>query len=129
VSSLNNNSIHKIHALIGKLADKKKRAEIAIEVAKNIGAEELIIFISDPDLHVLLPAEGFLQTLPGADTWNKFLRSCVKDTLHTGTLPYPSSSTVKSATGIAYEDKCVLVFLGGKPNINNVQQVSSVMPL
>lgn len=128
MSSLNNNSTHKIHALIGKLAGKKNRAETAKQLAKIVGADELIIFISDPELNVLLPAEGFLQTLPDADTWNKFLRSCVKDTLYTGTLPYPST-TAKSATGIAHENICVLVFLGGKPNILNVQQVTSVLPL
>lgn len=129
MSSLNKFSLDTVYSKFGKLADKKNRATNALEVARLIGAEELVICISDPEIHTLLPAHGFPQTLPAADKWKSFLDLCVKKKLHTGTLPFPTKTNIKSAVGIAYKDVCVFVFLGGNPDMSHIQRFRSIIPL
>lgn len=129
MSSPNKNDQNNIFKLIGRLADKKNRAKFAKQLAESIGSEDLIIFISDPELHILLPADGFLQTLPEAHKWNKFLQESVEQTILSGNLPYPNTTSIKPITGIAYKDLCVAVFIGGKANSEQLQKIFSVLPL
>jgi signal transduction histidine kinase len=98
-------------------------------LAKHLGAEDLIVFIEDPDLGALLPAPGFPQTLPGGQTWRAFLARTGADGCHSGVLPVPGSSGPVSALGVAAEDGSVLVLLGGNPECDAVDDVRLLLPL
>ncbi|HWP34243.1 MAG TPA: hypothetical protein VNM66_01470, partial [Thermodesulfobacteriota bacterium] len=52
--------------LLAGLADPARRPAAVRALAAGLGAEELVVFVPDPELGVLLPAPGFPQTLPAA---------------------------------------------------------------
>ena len=58
--------------LLGELADKTHRRTVGKQLAKELGAEDLIIFIKDAELNVILPAPGFTQTLQETSVWQSF---------------------------------------------------------
>lgn len=115
--------------LLGNLAKKTERAKIGKQLAKELGAQELIIFIKDIELQVLLPAPGFPQTLQEASAWQAFLKECIKQKVFTSALPFSEKTIRKKAVGIAYEDACVVVLLGGKPIKEKLASLSSILPL
>lgn len=115
-------------ALVTDLADPVQRREAASALAHHLGAQNLIIFVRDPDLDVLLPAPGFPQTLPRGRIWRDFLRECRSANPHAGGLPFPDATTTASATGYASEG-IVLVFLGAKPRPAAVLEILPALRL
>jgi len=119
-----------ISTLVSKLAIPAQRSEAARELAMYLGAEDLIIFIKDPEVDVLLPAPGFPQTLPVGRAWRAFLRECVKSGQHSGLLPFPDEISLQSANGEAADDGSVLILLGGMPRSSIVEkEVCPLVPL
>ncbi|HUQ85509.1 MAG TPA: HAMP domain-containing sensor histidine kinase [Candidatus Limnocylindrales bacterium] len=110
--------------LLGKLSEKSERFKIGKTIAKEFGARELLIFIKDPELDILLPASGFSQTLEHADKWQIFLKKCVKLKYHSDQLLF--NTTV---TGVAYKDECVFLLVGGNPDKQLVESVVPILPL
>ena len=82
-------------------------------LAAHVGANDLLVFVRDRELGILLPAPGFPQTLPNAKAWRLFLETCVRDSFYQGELPFPSANESKAATGFAADDRSVIVLLGG----------------
>lgn len=62
--------------LIDALGEAETRAEAARSLARCVGAHELLLFVTDPELGEFLPAPGMPQTLRGAAQWRAFLRRC-----------------------------------------------------
>jgi signal transduction histidine kinase/ActR/RegA family two-component response regulator len=106
-----------------------RRQEAALALAQHAGAEQLIIFTSDPELDVLLPAPGFPQTLPDGRTWREFLMACVRDGEAAASLRSAPGEDLRSALGIAGEDGSVLVLLGGQPKRAEVARLQALLPL
>jgi signal transduction histidine kinase len=105
------------------------RQEAARELAEYLGADELIIFINDPVIGMLLPAPGFPQTLSGGRAWQKFLAECAEIGDNSATLLYPGSSTPVTAYGFLAGDGSVLVLLGGRPVEKYVITVKQLLPM
>lgn len=115
--------------LAALLKDPAGRAESARMLARRAGAEDLIIFILDPEIGVLLPAPGFRQTLPDARRWHAFLSTLRGQTQSSGRLPYPSAADETPALAVAGSDGSVLVLLGGEPVIEIAQALRVVLPV
>lgn len=94
-----------------------------------MGAEDLLIFVRDRELGILLPAPGFQQTLPGAKAWHAFLERCTENSFHEGELPFPDSGAPKPATGFVAEDGSTIVFLGGDHDIDRGVDISLLLPI
>ena len=62
--------------LVNALAEPSGRAETAAVLARQLGAEDLLILVADHELGVLRPAPGFHQTLPGGAGWRELLMHC-----------------------------------------------------
>lgn len=118
-----------IATLVSRLAIPARRSEAARELAIYLGAEDLIIFIKDPEIDLLLPAPGFPQTLPVGRAWRAFLAECAKSNHHSGKLPFPDAHTLRTATGVVADDGSLLVLLGGIPGVALVTEVSTLVPL
>jgi signal transduction histidine kinase len=118
-----------ILTLLARLTDRARRQEIARELAQQLGAENLIIFINDPELDVLLPAPGFPQTLRAGRQWRAFIAGCEQDAPQTTELPCPYSGRLQPVMGIAATDGCILVLLGGSPSTADMAQVQVLLPL
>jgi len=96
------------------------------------GADDLIVFVADPALDLLLPAPGFPQTLPRGRQWREFLSACRAmgpACRHTADLPYERADTLRRAAGIAAADGSVLVLLDGTPCPDAVAAALPLLPL
>ena len=95
----------------------------------HAGAEDLLIFVHDRELDILLPAPGFQQTLPDAKAWRTFLKSCVENSFEEGELSFPTTGATKHVTGFAAEDGSAVVFLGGNPDFDQGVDISLLLPI
>ncbi|MDQ6913259.1 MAG: ATP-binding protein [Verrucomicrobiota bacterium] len=98
-------------------------------MAAHVGAADLLVFLRDRELGILLAAPGFQQTLPDAKKWRLFLEDCVANSCHQDDLSFPSAGAMTRATGFAAEDGSVIVFLGGNPSIEKGVDVSLLIPI
>ncbi|MDB5304462.1 MAG: domain S-box [Phycisphaerales bacterium] len=115
--------------LAARLTDPSDRAEIARALAARAGAEDLIIFVLDAEVGVLLPAPGFRQTLPDSQRWRAFLSGLAEGVPQLGRLPYPDRQTEQAALGLLAPGGSVLVLLGGQPIPAVAQTLGIVMPI
>lgn len=115
---------------VAALADPAHRDRAVHALALHLGVEDLLLFITDPEIGILLPAPGFPQTLPQGRLWHTFLAECLKLGQHSGELPFPNATTIKRAIGFAVkEGSSAMVLLGGTTLSNEVTSVSKLLPL
>lgn len=115
--------------LILELIDVSGRREAARRLGRHLGAEDLLIFVVDPEIGVCLPAPGFPQTLPEGGLWRSFLNECAKAGHYKNRIPSLDLETLVPANGLAAEDGTVLVLLGGEPLLNEFEEVGLLIPL
>ncbi len=119
----------RILALIGQLAHLETRASTARALAEALGAEDLVLFLRDPELGVLLPAPGFAQTIRSGSDWRAFLEQCVANGSASGQMSSPSRDHELDACGYRIEPNGVLVLLGGAPERSNVDEILPLFAL
>jgi signal transduction histidine kinase len=115
-------------ALVVQLVDATQRRAAALALAAHLGAMDLIVFIEDPEVDMLLPAPGFPQTLPRARLWRAFLARSSELSYHQADLPFPDAATMTPAIGIV-RGGAALVLLGGTPHPADVQEICQLLPL
>ncbi|EMI16165.1 sensory transduction histidine kinase [Rhodopirellula maiorica SM1] len=96
---------------IASLAAPATRHQNALELARVLGMDHLIVFAEDTDVDRFLPISGFAQTLPDGHAWQTFLRGCRDSSRHTATLSFPVQDQRHDASGISI-DSLVIVLLG-----------------
>jgi signal transduction histidine kinase/CheY-like chemotaxis protein len=116
-------------SLISALVSSGERREAARRLAEQLGAEDLILFIQDPELNVLLPAPGFPQTLPSGQTWRSLLEECAARGELTTEAPFPDAESVKRVTAIKGVDGSVVALVGGEPVMSEVNALVELLPL
>lgn len=104
------------------------RLDAAKKLAEFVGSQNLIIFIRDPNINLLLPGPGFLQTLQNGPAWYSFIESCNSEYCR-GELPYPDKYTLTSSTGIKSPDGSVAVLIGGTPEYKDIEPLRKLLPL
>jgi signal transduction histidine kinase len=66
----------RLRPLIDALGEVATRAQAARSLAQAVGARELLLFVTDPELGVVVPSPGMPQTLRAASRWQALLQSC-----------------------------------------------------
>ncbi|HYN82306.1 MAG TPA: ATP-binding protein [Gemmatimonadaceae bacterium] len=112
-----------------RLGDAVTRTEAAAELAAELGAESLLIFIRDPEIGVLLSAPGFPQQFPEGKNWLAFLEACVERGQHRDTLPFRALDDRCPVIGYAEGRDIVLVLVGTKQPTSDVDWLRSLLPL
>ena len=115
--------------LAAGLAEPHRRRAVARALAKRAGAVELIIFVIDPEIGVLLPAPGFCQTLPASQRWRAFLSEIARRSPALGTLPSLEDGGDLPALGLSASDGSVIIFLGGQPDAGTALAIRTVLPV
>jgi signal transduction histidine kinase/ActR/RegA family two-component response regulator len=77
---------------------------------------------------VLLPAPGFPPTLPGGETWGRFLRTLHTPGVHRAQVAYPTAARLTDAIGISGSGAALLI-LGGALSDDVIAELESVVPL
>lgn len=115
-------------SLIPALASFDERRDTARRIAEQLGAKDLLLFIQDPEINILLPAPGFLQTLPSVKRWRELLKNCTTEWTTTE-VPFPNAESLTHATTIAGTDGSVLALIGGHPNLDEARAMVELLPL
>ncbi len=116
--------------LLAKLADPGERREAARLLARRLGAEDLIVFVKDLELDVLLPAPGFPQTLPEGKAWKALLERCAREGSATGEILSPEGKGTVPVLARAASDGTVLALLGGESaSLADAEDVCAALPL
>lgn len=116
-------------SLIVRLTDPANRAANARALAESIGAVDLSLFLFDDDVHALLPAPGFPQTLPDGRKWKAFFKEVTSKNSFRSRLVYVDSSEPVDVLGLRASDGSILVLFGGEPDEHEVNEVVLLMPL
>lgn len=115
--------------LLTLLVNTQPRQQAARQLAEYLGAQDLLIFLPDTEVEVLLPAPGFISTLPDGKRWQGFLTSCREASPIHAILPFPDSTTMTTAVGFTGECESVLVLLGGTPRLADAASLVRLLPL
>lgn len=115
--------------LVTALNAAEDRGAAARSLAQFLGAEDLIIFVMDPEVGVLLPALGFPQTLPEGRRWRAFLASCSAADPYKAELIPPGGTDPVRVTGMAASDGSILALLGGHPRLEAMRDTLALVPL
>ena len=103
------------------------RLDAARRIARLCKAEELLLFVRDPRLEVLLPAPEFPQTLRGGPSWRRFLRHCCEPGSHTAEVEMPPG-TWRCALCIT-AGGVVAALLGTEFDAAQVEHVRRLLPM
>jgi len=114
--------------LAAALSDAARRQESAEQLAAAVGAETVLLLVEDQDALVLLPAPGFPATLPGGETWRRFLQSIRSAGVHHGRVAFPTLDRVVDATAVA-SPGAALVLVGGAMRDDCTSALEAVLPL
>lgn len=115
--------------LAAQIAAPETRAAASAKVAAALGAEELLIFIRDPEVDALLSAPGYAQTLPNGRLWRAFLAETVAQGRHEGALPLRHADEFIPAVGYADNRDVVFVALGVHGESCDVAWFIALLPL
>ncbi len=124
-----NDSYTGLLALVAGLTPPATRTVVARQLAARAGAEDLLIFICDRELDVLLPGPGFQQTLPHGKEWQEFLHAVKGEPFRRAELSFPNDTTRVSAVGLMAEDGSMLVLLGGEVDQKVARDIGTLLPL
>jgi hypothetical protein len=92
------------------LGEPARRAEAARAIAAFLGADDLIVFIRDPEVGRSLPALGFPQTLRDGRSWRALVDDAVTRGSAEGTIAIGDGSRVPArAAGAADGTVAVLI--------------------
>jgi signal transduction histidine kinase len=100
--------------LVSALTDRETRAAQARVVARQLGSQDLLVLLRDPQLGVLRPAPGFPQTLAGGPTWADLLAMCDQRRTFRTMVHHPDALHLQSADVWAGPEGAVLLLIGGE---------------
>ena len=113
--------------LAAALADATGRFAAAQRLAAHVGADALVIFVEDPEVHAFLPASG-VSTLPGGAGWRDLLALARRPGLHRGIVAFPTMGATAHALAYAVPG-LVLAFIGGTPDTAIIDELGPMTPL
>ena len=117
------------HDILVAFSRAEDRMRAADELARELGAETLLVFVRDVEIDALLPASGFPQTLRGGARLRAFLRSCTAPGTRRGEVDYPTPDARTPVLAQIIEDGTTLLLLGGDPDSAAVAELARTMPL
>jgi signal transduction histidine kinase len=87
--------------------DRKQRAD---KLAKFFGADQAILFAWDDEAKMMLPAQGFPQTLPKVASWRELVRQACNGGPVVGSVVPPGEEKEVCASAIGADDCVTAVF-------------------
>lgn len=116
-------------ALLARFAEPADRLGAAAELARALGVDEVLVFVRDPELGVLLPAPGFPQTVVGGASWRAFLRTCATPGTRIAEVDYGACKTATRVVAHVSANGGALLLLGGAPDDRAVREALELLPL
>lgn len=111
------------------LGSPEGRAETARDLAKSLGAQDMIVFVRDEEIGVLMPAPGFPQTLQNGRKWRDFVEIAAQRGQHDDRLALRAGEEPADVRALAANHGSVLVLIGGMPRLPAAGDLVHLMPL
>ena len=111
------------------LAVSTSRAEPAAALARELGAEDLLMFVRDEEVNAFLAAPGFRQSMPNGRLWTVFLEQCAEKGEVQGVFPFGADGAMVNVAG--FTDGCGLVFAltGMSGSTSGVEWFRALLPM
>jgi signal transduction histidine kinase/CheY-like chemotaxis protein len=120
--------IWELMSLVGRFVQADDRLRAGDELAHWLGVDQLLVYLRDPELEILLPAPGFPQTVSGGPAWRAFLRTAAHAGTHRAEVDYRAGELVQ-ATAIATTDGTAIILLGASPHPIGLAALHHAAPL
>jgi signal transduction histidine kinase len=111
-----------------ELLDPSRRRQGAIALARHLGGDDVILFVRDHELDVLLPALGFPQTLPRGRLMRALVSAAVSAGHAEGEVARCDDGSPVRALACRGRDGSVMVLLGGTPALSEVIEACRYLP-
>jgi signal transduction histidine kinase/CheY-like chemotaxis protein len=99
---------------LAALADPRTRPGAAAAVASCVGATAIVAFVPHADVPTkLVPAAGFVPSLPTRHGWAALLARCAEPGIYEGAVAYPTAEASAPATAYAFAGVTIVVVGGG----------------
>ena len=105
------------------------RRTAAAALARVFGGEDLLFFIWDDEIGLLLPAPGFAQSLPNGRLWTVFLGDLADAGRLTGKLPHRKPDELVPVLGVAAGRDVAAVVVGVRDPDVDLEWFRALMPL
>ena len=115
--------------LATQLAARETRLAAAEALARRFGAQELLIFIRDSEIDMLLTAPGMRQTLPDGSQWQTFLAQSIAEGLHCGEVRWVTGGELLPAIGAAATRDAAIVLVGTAEVNPELDSLRRLLPL
>lgn len=97
-------------------------------LAREVGCEDLILFIRDPESSAFLPAHGFPQTMPKGRWWRALLDEAAKTGRASGELE-DTKGTRRQVEALSISDDSMVALLGGELHPDAVEDLLRALPV
>lgn len=115
--------------LLAEMLDLDHRRSAARQLAQYLGGQDLILFVRDTEIDVLLPAAGFAQTLRDGRRTRALVAEALELGLARGEVRHPETEEVAAALACSAPDGSVLMVIGGEPAVAAVHETTRFLPL
>lgn len=114
---------------VSNLRHRQTRLTASKAIAKRFGANDLLFFVEDPLLKVLLPVEGYPQQLPVAKDWRAFLEAARKSEAVVCDLRCPYTEEFRTVRGFHLAENSMLVFVGAPPKLSLSKNLRAIFSM
>jgi signal transduction histidine kinase len=111
------------------MASPATRASAARALARELGGNDLLLFLSDPEVQMLLPAPGFPAALPNGRVWAAFLTETVAHGEFSADLPVGRPDRFEPVTSFACGRDIVCVLVGTRAASASVEWLRTLLPM
>src|SRR5579872_1860707 len=105
------------------------RRHAACELARYLGADDLLILAFEKEHASYLPPAGFPQTLFQSRRWKALTQDTIANSCATAGLCYPTADRERTARAWAASDGSILILFDGAPNQERIDDVLHLLPL
>ena len=111
------------------IADPRTRRQAARELARQFGGSDVLLFLRDEEVNLLLPAPGFPMSLPNGRVWAEFLGRVAGEGQLVASLPLTAPDQLGPVFAIAAGTDIVAVITAVERPVGDVEWFRALMPL
>jgi signal transduction histidine kinase len=111
------------------VADPQTRRQAARDLARQFGGNDVLFFLRDDEVNLLLPAPGFPKSLPNGRLWAEFLDRVAREGQLAASLPLTAPDQLGSVFAIAAGADIVAVITAMERPAGDMEWFRAVMPL
>lgn len=118
----------KASTYVAALAAVEGRAGAVERLARQAGADAMVLLVHNADVGRLLPAPGLRKTLPGGPAWKAFVARCGEPGIHRGEVIALDRDALVPVAACS-SGAMAMLFLGGEVADATLETLATTLPL